>query len=134
MSLIAFCSNCLLSIKLRRLCSAVSSDNQADAYLGPTNPNAFVDGNRGRGLRKWAIASSCGTCHLPHVDANGLSTVVTIHEGYKLWVWGERRANSPLPTPLPEQTTAAKDSDSWHWALFKDCLVYSAVLGPNDTM
>jgi hypothetical protein len=83
--------------------SAVSSDNQADASLGPVNANTFVMGNRGHGLRKWVIASSCGTYHTPHRDANGLCTLVTIKEGHKLWIWGARRSRSPLPTPLPKQ-------------------------------
>jgi hypothetical protein len=111
--------------------SAVSSDNQADASLGPVNVNAFMIGNRGHGLRKWMIASSCGTYHTPHYDANGLSTLVTIKEGYKLWVWGVRRSRSLLPTPLPKQGSASR---SWHWALFDDCIVYAVVLGPGDTM
>ena len=111
--------------------STVSSDNQADASLGPVNANTFVISNRGHGMRKWMIASSCGTFHTPHYDANGLSTLVTIQEGYKLWVWGVRRSRSPLPTPLPKQ---GNPSRSWHWALFDDCIVYAVVLGPGDTM
>ena len=118
-------------IEAPRRVSAVSSDNQADASLGPVNANAFVTGNRGHGLRKWMIASSCGTYHTPHYDANGLSTLVSIKEGYKLWVWGVRCSRSPLPTPLPKQGSPSR---SWHWALFDDCIVYAVVLGPGDTM
>jgi len=110
--------------------SAVSSDNQADASLGPVNANAFVVGNRGHGLQKWIIASSCGTYHTPHYDANGVCTFVTIREGYKLWIWAIRRSGSPLPTPLPKQGSFG----SWHWTLFDDCIVYAVVLGPGDTM
>ena len=110
--------------------SAVSSDNQADASLGPVNANAFVIGNRGHGLRKWIIASSCGTYHTPHYDANGLSTLVTIKEGYKLWIWAIRLSRSPLPTPFPKQGSFG----SWHWTLFDDCIVFAVVLGPGDTM
>jgi len=61
--------------------SAVSSNNQADASLGPVNANTFVVGNRGHGLQKWIIALSCGTYHTPHRDANGVATLVTIREG-----------------------------------------------------
>jgi hypothetical protein len=118
-------------IEAPRRVSAVSSDNQADASLGPVNANTFVTGNRGHGLRKWMIASSCGTYHTPHYDANGLSTLVSIKEGYKLWVWGVRRSRSLLPTPLPKQGSPSR---SWHWALFDDCIVYAVVLGPGDTM
>lgn len=111
--------------------SVVSSDNQADASLGPVNANAFVLGNRGHGLRKWTIVSSCGTYHTPHYDANGLCTLVTVREGYKLWVWGVRRSRSPIPTPSPE---LRNDSRSWHWALFDDCITYAVVLGPGDSL
>jgi len=111
----------------------MSSDNQADASLGPMNANAFVLGNRGHGLRKWVIASSCGTYHTPHADANGLCTLVTIKEGYKLWMWGVRRSRSPLPTPTPEPGGDSR-SRSWHWTFFADCVVYAVVLGPGDTM
>ena len=110
--------------------SAVSSDNQADASLGPVNANAFVTGNRGHGLRKCIIASSCGTYHTTHYDANGVCTLVTVKEGYKLWIWGVRRSRSLLPTPLPKQGRFG----SWHWALFDDCIVYAVVLGPGDGM
>ena len=110
--------------------SAVSSDNQADASLGPVNANAFVIGNRGHGLQKWIIASSCGTYHTPHCDANGISMLVTIREGYKLWIWAVHCSRSPLPTLLPNQGHFG----SWHWALFDDCIIYAVVLGPGDTM
>jgi hypothetical protein len=111
----------------------MSSDNQADASLGPTRANVFVLGNRAHGLRKWVIASSCGTYHTPHPDANGLCTLVTITEGYKLWMWGIRRSRSPLPTPMPE---LGGDSNPrrWQWVFFRDCIVYAVVLGPRDTM
>ncbi len=131
MRLLVFLCNDFPFIEAPCFFSAVSSDNQADASLGPMNANAFVLGNRGHGLRKWMIASSCGTYHTPHVDANGLCTLVTIKEGYKLWVWGVRCSRSPLPTPLPE---VGSDSRSWHWALLDDCIVYAVVLGPGDTM
>jgi hypothetical protein len=110
--------------------SAVSSDNKADASLGPVNANTFVAGNRGHGLHKWTIASSCGTYHTPHPDANGVSTLVTVREGYKMWIWAIRRSRSPLPTPLPKKGSFG----SWHWALFDDCIVYAVVLGPGCTM
>lgn len=112
----------------------VSSDNKADASLGPSNANAFVLGNRAHGLRKWNICSSCGTCHLPHVDANGLCTEVSVKEGYKVWAWGVRRSRSPLPTPLPRPPNGAEAANSWHWALFEDCIIYIVVLGPGDSM
>src|SRR5712691_4863977 len=108
--------------------SAVSSDNQADASLSPVNANAFVIGNRGHGLRKWIIASSCGTYHTPHSDTNGVTTLVTIREGYKMWSWGVRRSRSPLPTLFPKKGRFG----SWHWALFDDCIVFFVVLGPGD--
>ena len=123
------CKYCVIDVPC--CFSAVSSDNQADASLGPMNASAFVLGNRGHGIRKWMIASSCGTYHAPHINANGLCTLVTIKEGYKLWVWGIRRSHSPLPTPTLE---FGNDSRSWHWALFDDCIIYAVVLGPGDTM
>jgi hypothetical protein len=109
----------------------VSSDNQADVSFGPVNANMFVLGNWGHGLQKWMIASSCSMYHTPHVDANGLCTLVTIQEGYKLWVWGVCHSRSLLPTLPPE---LGNNSRSWHWALFMDCIVYAVVLGPGDTM
>ena len=113
---------------------AVSSDNAADASLGPVNANAFVLGNRAHGLRKWLICSSCGTFHTPHYDANSLCTCASVYEGWKLWMWGIREAHTPLPTPWPEAPDAANPSTSWHWALFDNCIVYMVVLGPGDSM
>lgn len=87
----------------------------ADAYVGLSGANAFVGGNRGNGLQSFAIASSCGTCSLPHQDANGCSTIVTVREGLKLWVWGVRQ--SPLPAPLPESTPLLVESNASHVTL-----------------
>ncbi|KAF8295390.1 hypothetical protein DL93DRAFT_2173907, partial [Clavulina sp. PMI_390] len=87
---------------------AVSCDNRAHASVGVGKAHGLPLGNQAHGLRKWTIASTCGTCHLPHVDANGLCTLVTIIEGFKLWIWG--------------------------WALFADCIVLAVVLGPGDTI
>lgn len=115
--------------------SVVSGDNRADAFIGPAGANFFVLGNRGQGLRKWIIASSCGSFHTVHVDANGLCTVVTVREGFKLWVWGVRKSGSSLPTPTPlVESTEADGAEGWSWTMFDDCNVYAVVLGPGDTM
>lgn len=113
----------------------MSGDNRADASIGSTRANAFVLGNRGHGLRKWIIVSSCGSFHTVHFDGNGLCTIVTVREGFKLWVWGVPKSGAPLPTPAPPVESPESDGgEGWSWALFDDCDVFGVVLGPEDTM
>jgi hypothetical protein len=92
-------------IEAPRRVSAVSSDNQADASLGPVNANTFMTGNRGHGLRKWMIASSCGTYHTPHYDANGLSTLVSVKEGLQAVGMG----SSPLTFAASNSASKARE-------------------------
>lgn len=71
--------------------------------------------------------SSPGALSTVHPDGNGLSTIVTVLEGFKLWVFGRKRTPGMHPLPVPE-------GDMWWFNLFHDCELYAVVLGPGDTL
>jgi hypothetical protein len=71
--------------------------------------------------------SGPGTLHTSHWDANGLMTVITLLEGFKLWGWGRPKGTSGPLVPLPGE------GDGWHWNLFEDYDIYLVVLGPGDS-
>jgi hypothetical protein len=74
--------------------------------------------------------SGPGTFHTSHFDASGLTTIITVREGFKGWLWGRRKRSSGLTPPL---VAAPSDQDDWHWDLFQNHDIYMVVLGPGDS-
>lgn len=73
--------------------------------------------------------STQGAQHPPHVDSNGLATVVKIQEGYKLWVFARPRSGQPQSMHIPEDR-----DEGWQWGLMEDADVFATILGPGDGM
>ena len=82
------------------------------------------------GLNAWHIMSGPGTIHNSHWDASGLMTIITVREGFKIWLWGRRKQTCGPEAPL---VSAPGDNEDWHWDLFANHDVYISVLGPGDS-
>ncbi len=77
----------------------------------------------------FAIFSASGTVHTPHVDPNGVGTMLYVHEGYKLLLVAAFKGD--LRT-LPEFPTKLGAEGLWE-ILETEGLEFSVfVLGPND--
>jgi hypothetical protein len=121
------------SIALRQpnLCSsAVSDDNRAMAACSARRISSEFTTGVSVGLNAWHIMSGPGTVHTSHWDANGLMTIITVREGFKVWVWGRGKDTCDPEVPL---VPAPGDREDWHWDLFANHDIYVFVLGPGDS-
>lgn len=107
--------------------SLVSDDYAADVSNSMNGLVGLLTSSRARGLAHWVVILSCGTYHPPHNDGSGLSTQLSVREGYKLIVYGVRVNGSVLPTPVP-------NGEHWQWNLFDGCEVSAIVLHPGVTL
>jgi hypothetical protein len=107
--------------------SAVSDDNRSLIACSSGGADATLTSGVAVGLNAWRIMSGPGTFHASHWDANGLITIISMLEGFKLWLWGRRKGTRGPLVPLPGE------GEGWHWSLFKDYDIYLVVLGPGDT-
>ncbi|KAG6850002.1 hypothetical protein H0H93_002620 [Arthromyces matolae] len=80
---------------------------------------------------RWAIASSGNSRHYWHVDSNGLSTIVSVETGLKLWFIARPKADSPASFYDVEMFTAQFDLHKVNDAIWDIELV---VLEPGSTL